>query len=165
MINIFSFFIGILLYVELVTVVVLLKPYKEPYIIRDFWCSFLEKFGEPSIVVAVVFFSLIVNTFMEFFWERIYYDNLLKQVNDPNLVLEFYWSKMSMCYTCFFMALFLYILIERLAQFLIRIARLLEFELMCRHAILMKDYDHESITFILSQQKIRNAPNTEINVK
>lgn len=158
MINIFSALIGSLLFLELVFVVALLKPFKEPYLIRDFWCNVLENFSNPSKIVAVIFFSLCINTFLEISWEKRYYGKLLEQVNDPDLVLEFYLSKISMCYTCFFMTLFLLLIIERIAQFLIRIARLLEFELMCRHAILTKEDGTQvsNTTVVLSLQDIAN---------
>lgn len=160
MINIFSAFIGSLLFVELVFVVALLKPFKEPYLIRNFWCKILENFSNPSKISAVIFFALSMNTFLEISWEHSFYRKLLDQVNDPNLVLEFYLSEISMCYTCYFVALFLLLIIERIAQFHIRIARLLEFELMCRHAILTKeDSEASNKIVVLSLQEITNRYN------
>lgn len=154
MMNVFSAVIGSLLFMELVIGVALLKPFKEPYLIRDFWCKFLENTTNPSKISAVILSSLFLNTFLEITWEKRYYEKLLKLVNEPDISMEFYLSKISMCYTCFFMALFLLLVIERIAQFLIRIARLLEFELMCRHAILTKEEQFSNTTVVLSLSKI-----------
>lgn len=139
MINIFSTIIGIILFSELLFVIALLKPVKEPYYIRDLWYHLQDNASIPSKIVGVVVFSLFVNTFMDMSWEKSHHGNLLAEVKDANLVLEFYLCKMSMSYTCFFIVLFLFMLIERIVQTIIIIARLLEFELMCRHAILTRE--------------------------
>jgi hypothetical protein len=139
MINVFSAIVGIVLFLEVIIVVALLKPVKEPYYIRNVWCNLQENSFNPSKLLGTLVFCLFLNTFMDMSWETNYYKDLLIDVDDGDLVLEFYFSKMSMCYLCFFIVLFLFVLIERTVQSLSIIARLLEFELMCRHAILSRD--------------------------
>lgn len=138
MINIFSTIIGSVLYCQLICVLALLKPIKEPYYIRNVWCNFQETHLPPKIL-GIFLFALFLNTFMDMSWEKTYHGNLLAEVEDPDLVMEFYVCKIAMSYTCFFVVVFLLILIERISATLITIARLLEFELMCRHAILTRE--------------------------
>lgn len=139
MINIFSAFIGILLFVEIVFVVALLKPVAEPYVIRDVWCKLLESINNPSRMLVLLLLLMFCNTFLELSYEKKSYAHLLDDVKDNQLILEFYLCKVSICYTCFFIGLYLLMLIERIVHFLVTIARLLEFELMCRHAILTRE--------------------------
>lgn len=140
MINFFSVFVATVLFTELFLVIALLKPLKEPYFVRDFWHWLQEhKMLHPLKIIPFLLILLIINTFLEISWENNFYANLLNEVTDSTLILDFYLSIVSISWTCLIMALYLILLIERLTQFLITIARLLEFELMCRHAILTKD--------------------------
>lgn len=149
MINIFSFAISIILFTELVIIIALLKPLIEPYHIRDLWLKAQKtSYSYPSRILGGALFGLFLNAFLDISWEKNYHVNILDQVKDMNLVLEFYGSKLSMSYTCLFFVLFLFMLIERILQNLFIIARLLEFELMCRHAILTRD------TTSQAQQKV-----------
>lgn len=139
MINIFSICIGIILFAEVLLLVALLKPVRDPSCIRDFWAKFQERCISQTKVLISLFSFLLLNTAMEIAWENQHHNEILQQVSNSGLVLEFYSSKISLCYTCFLMAVYILLLIERLTAFLLRIARLLEFELMCRHAILTRD--------------------------
>lgn len=139
MINIFSACIGSFIFLELITLVALLKPIREPYIIRDYWCKLQVNSCYPHNIILGFSIALLINSMLEIMWEKSYYSFTVDSVKNSELVWHFYSSKLSMCYTCFFLALYLLILIERIIQFLITIARLLEFELMCRHAILTKE--------------------------
>lgn len=151
MMNIFSAIFGVIIFLEIVSVIALLKPFREPYYIRDVWFHLQDTYHPPK-VLGILIFSLFLNTIMEISWEKFHYRCLLYEVNDPGLILEFYLSKTSICYTCFLMTLYLLVLIERIIQYLIMIARLLEFELMCRHAILSRDFTtkHSTTTLFLT---------------
>lgn len=137
MINIFSTFMGILLFIELLIFLSLLKPIREPYFFRDCWYKLQESSASPVRIFMGITLSLFFSAFFDITYEKYYYGDLLNSVNDQNLIFEFYMSKISTCYICLLMALYLLILIERLTQFLILVAKLLEFELMCRHTILI----------------------------
>lgn len=144
MINIFSAFMGTILFVEILSVLALLKPIKEPYIIRDLWCKFEGNYY-VNIICSIIFL-LSINTFFEISWENGFYQQLLWNNKGSPMISEFYKSKMSMCFTCFFMAVYLIILIDRLIHILTMIARLLEFELMCRYAILTREPTQVTMT-------------------
>lgn len=143
MINIFSAFTGILIFLELVLLVALLKPFKEPYFIRDVWCKLQENDHFSSNILMIASLSLFINAFLEVTWEKLYYYSVLNNCKNSDLVWGFYFSEITICYTCFFVAVYLLLLVERVSQFLITLARMLDYELMCRHAILSKDMDSE----------------------
>lgn len=136
MINIFSIVIASIIFAEILIVFALIKPVKQPGNLRDFWCSILDKINHPEKVVAFILSMLFMNTMMQISWEKSCYKDLLIKVNDPDLELKFIVSKISLCYTLFVVVVFLFITIERLFQYLLTVARLLEFELMCRHSIM-----------------------------
>lgn len=144
MMNIFSIFVGTLIFFEVAFILALLKPFKEPYFIRDFWCNIQENSNNASKAAVVLLLFMMFNTLLEIFSDKKYYDSLLNRIKDERLILNFYLSKMTVSYICLFMSFYLLILIERLTHFFITIARLLEFELMCRHAILTRESAQES---------------------
>lgn len=130
---------GTLTYIELVLIMFLLLPFREPYFIRD-WSIRLQKgFLCPTSIMFSLMVILLINVFLEILYERTYYSSLLAQVGDKNLSFEFYMSKITACYACFLNAVYLLVLAERITNFLVLIARLLEFELMCRYAILTQE--------------------------
>lgn len=130
---------GMTLFVELFIVLAILKPFQDPCTIRDLWAQFQEQCISQVKAYTVILFFMLLNAGMEISWENVHHHHLLEEVGDSELILEFYSCKISLCYTCFFMTLFILFLIERLTFFIVMIARLLEFEFMCRYAILTKD--------------------------
>lgn len=159
MINIFSAFIGTLLFSELIILMSLLKPLREPYFFRDWWLRLQKSSTSPARVFMGIILSLFFTSFLEITYEKLYYRSLLNDVDNQNLVYQFYISKISTGYICFSMAIYLLILIERIIEFLTVVARLLEFELMCRHAILMKEQTLNQ----LSSYTVAIKPSTDIN--
>lgn len=138
MIGVSRMFTGTFLFVELVAVIALLKPFQQPCYLRDYWCKFKQKFPQPPKIVALLVSISFISTVVDICLDIQAHYLLLQDVN-TDLALEFYVSKISLCYSCFIMQSYLLFLIEWLVHFSIRIARLLEFELMCRHAVLTKD--------------------------
>lgn len=138
MINVATLIIGILLFIQSVCIVSLLRPIKEPYDIRTLWFSIQEKFCIKEIAVLVISFLTGVSI-LDIFLEELYYEKLLNDVQDPELTYQFYLSKVTMCVLCGLITVYQFVLIERLAAYLTVIARLLEFELMCRHTILCQN--------------------------
>lgn len=141
MINIFAIVIGGCIFVELVIIISLLKPIKEPYCIRDYWCKFQGITKYEKKVLSVFILSLTVTNFLELFSESYFHSALLKNIDDQNLKWEFYKSKFYISFITFFVPIYLLLLIERITLFFITVARLLDFELMCRYAILNKKED------------------------
>lgn len=163
MINIFSAFTGIIIFLELVLLVALLKPFKEPYFIRDVWCKLQENDHFSSNILMIATLSLFINAFLEVTWKKLYYYSILNSCKNSDLVWDFYFSEITICYTCFFVAVYLLLLIERVSQFLITLARMLDYELMCRHAILSKDMDSGSTkSMMLTLNKKKEASDVSI---
>lgn len=139
MIALFRSFLATTLFIEVAIVVALLKPFQQPCFIRDYWYKFKHRHSQtPQVVMFLVTLVTFMSTVLELCVQRSQNISILKGV-DTKLVLEFCASKMSLCYSCFFMQAYLIFLIGWLVHFSIRVARLLEFELMCRHAILKKE--------------------------
>lgn len=155
MINVFSIIIGFVLYTQVMFVIALLKPISEPYLIRDFYCKAVNYFNESSEFLIFSTICLIGNTLLEISFNRLYYYSMLRTSQDieKGLIEEFRFSQISMSFTCFMMALYLLVTIERIFELLTKIARLLEFELMCRHAILTKE----------EEANVRNATVVQAN--
>lgn len=139
MINIHSVFTSLTLYIEIICIVSLLKPIKEPYDLRNYWYRLQGYTEDPVHIFVVALAILFINSSLEFSKEKSRYTVLLKQIRNPNLLFEFYMTKITVCYIYFVLTVYLFVIIERLIQFLLIIARLLEFELMCRYGILTQD--------------------------
>lgn len=137
MINIFSVVLSMFMVVELISLIVLLKPIKEPRYIRDLWCNSQGQFN--SIAIPIIVFMLLANTLFGCLWESLHYEKLLNENPESALVYEFRKSNILIFMVCLVLCIFLLVVIERLVNFLTVIARLIEFELMCRHAILTRD--------------------------
>lgn len=155
MINIFSGIFGIVIFFEVIFLVLLLKPVRQPFYIRNYWKQLQEKLVNPTNAFSFLIFAVItavtVNSFFELEFEKRYYGKLLQEVNDIDLEYNFYVSKVSLSSAGCIVVVYLLILIHRVTELLIVIARLLEFELMCRHAILSIDINHDiAITTPLS---------------
>lgn len=157
MINVFSTLLGTVIYMELVFIVVLLKPLKEPYFIRDCWCKVQENIHFPSNLILIFTILLIANTSLEIAWEYNYNAKLLNNTNNSEIIWNFYLTKMSISFTCSLIALYMLIVIERVTQFLIIIARLLDFELMCRHAILTRDDSSQKSNTTVAYSTIKHV--------
>lgn len=150
MINIFSTFLGIVIFTEAAFVVALLKPLKEPYFIRDQWCKLQENFKFPSNILNLFIVTFFINGILELLWEISVNKPLLDNAKNPCVVLNFYLSKSFVSLVCYTIAFYLLLLIERISKFLVVMARLLDFELMCRYAILSRSDDpRESTTTII----------------
>lgn len=147
MMNIFSILYGILIFFEVIILVLLLKPVRQPYYIRNCWKQLQEKIVNPtnafSLLILVVTIVVTVSSFFEMEFEKKCYGALLQEVNDIDLEYNFYVSKVSLSYAGCIVVVYLLIVIHRVTELLIVIARLLEFELMCRHAILSKDINQD----------------------
>lgn len=139
MINLISVILGTTLFTETVIVIALLKPFQQPCFLRDVWCVFKARYSHPPKIIALLLTFLFLLTLLEVCWESSEHRYILSEVHNTRLVLKFYSTKISLCYTCFFMQAYLLFLIEWLAEFTITVARLLEFEVMCRHAVLTRD--------------------------
>ena len=139
MIGLFRLFLAISLFIELAIVVALLKPFREPLFIRDYWYRFKQKYSHaPQVMLFLITLATFMSAVLELCMQRTINKSMLTDV-DTKLVLEFCGSKVSLCYCCFFMQAYLIFLIGWLVDFSIRVARLLEYELMCRHAVLKKE--------------------------
>lgn len=150
MINIFSTFLGIVIFTETAFVVALLRPLKEPYFIRDCWCKLQENYNFLSNIFSFFLTTFFINSVLEFLWEIGVYKSILRNTKNPWLVLHFYLSKSFVSLVCYIVAFYLLVLIEMITKFLIVMARLLDFELMCRYAILCRSEDPgESTTTLI----------------
>lgn len=118
--------------------VALLKPFQEPCYLRDYWARFKQKYSQSPKTVLFFISLVFLSTALEIGVDIKERRRLFKDV-DSSLVFEYYGSKVSLCGTCFVMQAYLIVLIVWLVHFSIKVARLLEFELMCRHAVLTKD--------------------------
>lgn len=145
--NIFSVLYGIVIFCEVIFLVLLLKPVRQPYYIRNCWKQLQEKIVNPtnafSFLIFVVTIVVTVTSFFEMKFEEQVYGELLREVNDIDLEYNFYVSKMSLSSAGCIVVVYLLVVIHRVTELLIVIARLLEFELMCRHAILSKDINQD----------------------
>lgn len=141
--NIFSVLYGILIFFEVIIVILLLKPVRQPYYVRNCWKRLQDKIVNPTnaftFLIFVVAMFATVTSFFEMELEKKCYGKLLQEVNDIDLEYNFYVSKVSLSSAGCIVVVYLLIVIHRVTELLIVIARLLEFELMCRHAILSKD--------------------------
>lgn len=124
---------------ELAIIMALLRPIQQPGALRDLYCDFKKKFAYPTKIIVLLMAILFVSTLLEISWESTNHHRALANSHDAHLIIQFYVSKISLCYICFFMEIYLIFVIEWIAEFTIRVARLLEFELMCRHAVLTRD--------------------------
>lgn len=160
MINIFATILGCFLFVELVILISLLKPIKEPYYIRDYWCKVQTGTNYEKYFILVSILSLLLTNFLEMFYENYFYSKLLTSTDDKTLNREFYKSNFFISLITFFIPIYLLILIERITLFLITVARLLDFELMCRYAILNEKEDSTftktKISMLVKIYKINN---------
>lgn len=136
MFNLFRSLHGIFLFFEVVVVVALLKPVREPCIVRDSWIVIINFCKGEYRLFLYVILVLSTNVFLDLCFEDAFYKSFLENVADTDVVLIYRESKDLLSYFCFYMAIFLLIIIERIARLLITVARLLEFELMCRYSIL-----------------------------
>lgn len=145
--SIFSVLYGIVIFCEVIFLVLLLKPVRQPYYIRNCWKQLQEKIVNPtnafSFLIFVVTIVVTVTSLIEMKIEKQYYGKLLQEVNDIDLEYNFYISKISLSSAGCIVVVYLLIVIHRVTELLIVIARLLEFELMCRHAILSKDINED----------------------
>lgn len=143
MINIFSVLYGTIIFSEVILLVLLLKPVRQPYYVRNFWTQLQGKMINPtnafSFLILVVAVIVIVSSFSLMEFEKAWYKELLQEVNDINLERNFYISKVSLNSAGCIAVVYLLIVIHRVTELLILLARLLDFELMCRHAILSKE--------------------------
>lgn len=146
MINLFSIIIGTSLFLELAIIVALLKPVRQPGALRDLWCDFKKRFAYPTKIIVLLMGVLFLSTLLEISWESTNHHRALLHSPNAHLILQFYASKISLCYICFFMEIYLIFVINWIAEFTIRVARLLEFELMCRHAVLTRDENIQQVS-------------------
>lgn len=162
MMNIFSILYGTVIFFEVIFLVLLLKPVRQPYHIRNCWKQLQDKIVNPTdAFYCLIFVVAIVATGSSFFqmkFETTCYRELLQEVNDVDLEYNFYISKVSLSFAGCIIVVYLLIVIHRVTELLIVIARLLEFELMCRHAILSKDINQDiATTYVPSAIPTYNA--------
>lgn len=147
MMNIFSVLYGFVIFSEVIFLVLLLKPVRQPYYIRNCWKQLQDKIVNPtnafSFLIFVVAIVVTVSSFFEMEFVKQSYGELLQEVDDIDLEYKFYVSKVSLSSAGCIVVVYLLIVIHRVTELLIVIARLLEFELMCRHAILSKDINQD----------------------
>lgn len=164
MINVFNIFVGVSMYMEFLIVTALLKPVREPRGIRDTWYGLLKSGISPTKATGVFVLSLSAGILLDLMWDVIFYHSILVDTDDETLVREFYVSKVLMCVTNFSTSLFLLALIMKLVQFLIVLSGMLEYEIMCRHAIL-KSANPSIITAVSEHMNLRsNVPRKEISL-
>lgn len=148
--NIFSVLYGTVIFFEVICLVLLLKPVRQPYYIRNCWKQLQEKIVNPTnafyCLIFVVAIFATVSSFFQMKFDKTCYRELLQEVNDIDLEYNFYISKVSLSSVGCIIVVYLLIVIHRVTELLIVIARLLEFELMCRHAILSKDINQDIAT-------------------
>lgn len=158
MMNIFTVLFGIVIFIEVIVLVLLLKPVRQPFYIRNYWKQLQERLVNHTNAFSFLIFAVIsavtLNSFFEIEFEKRYYGELLREVNDIDLEYDLYITKVSLSSVGCIVVVYLLIVIHRVTELLIVIARLLEFELMCRHAILFKD--------IINQDVLVTSPVTPI---
>lgn len=150
MMNVFSVLYGTIIFFEVIFLVLLLKPITQPYYVRNCWTQLQEKKVNPTSAFTFLIFVIAIvvtaSSFFEMEFEKMCYKELLQEVNDIELEHNFYISKFALSSTGCIIVVYLLIVIHRVTELVILIARLLEFELMCRHAILSKDINQDVTT-------------------
>lgn len=139
MINAFNLFSGILILSQIILIMLLLKPIKEAGFTRDFWYKFKQNYTLPSNLMLILSLCLLFNLIFGIAWESNTHASLMKQVEEKELIRRFYVSEFAIGITCSFVSISLLILLEKIVYLTFKIAELLDFELMCRHAILSKN--------------------------
>lgn len=142
-INIFSLFSGITLFCELVFVIALLKPFKEPHIIRDGIIN-LRKQGHFTVISFDIILLFFIITVTGIFWEILQFKSFFKSNTQVELINVFYKTVTTVHLVCFIINVFVLFLMERILKMICFIARLLEFELMCRYAMLTRELPLDS---------------------